>query len=85
MKSFKFKVTKVEVGSWTTSFSIKNLGHANEENSMSATAFFHHLGGLCGKELSEIKGLEFEIILPVDETLKKSFDPLDLCGKTIKV
>lgn len=85
MKKRKFKMTKAEVGNWNTDFSISDLEHKNNENSMSPQAFFHHIGELCGKNLGDIKGLEFEIILPGDEERKIDNDPLDLCGKTISV
>jgi hypothetical protein len=50
---------------------------------MSPEAFFHHIGGLRDKELDEINGLEFEVILP-GKTQKRDFDPLDICGDVIK-
>lgn len=79
----KFKITKVEVGSWHTEFSITDLEHDNKENSMSPEAFFHHIGGLCGKDLEKIKGLEFEVVLPIDKAQKQKNDSLDLCGKVL--
>lgn len=80
----KFKVIRAEVGGWSTSFLIRDLTHKNQKNSMSPEAFFHHLGGLCGKNLQEIEGLEFDVVLSSNEKLKE-FDPLDLCGETITV
>lgn len=78
----KFVVTRAEAGSWSTSFSIKDLGHNNPDNSMGPEAFFHHIGGLVGRSLEGIQGLEFEVVLK-GRAQKKNFDPLSLCGKTI--
>jgi hypothetical protein len=79
----KFKIVGVAVSSWHTEFSIKDYEHENNENKMSPEAFFHHIGGLCGKELEEINGLEFEVVLPVKKVKKREDDSLDLCGKII--
>lgn len=78
----KFKVSRAEVGSWSTSFSIKDMDHSNSDNSMSPEAFIHHLGGLCGRQLGAIQGMEFEVIFSC-EIKEKSDDPLNLCGKTL--
>ena len=78
----RFKITKAEIGSWHTDFSMRDLDHENPDNSMGAAAFFHHLGYLAGLELDSIKGLEFTVELQSGKTTK--LDPLVLCGKTIK-
>ena len=82
MAKRKFKITQVEVGSWSTSFSITDMDHANSVNSMSPEAFFHHIGGLCGLSLGALRGFEFTVTLPGRIKSKKD-DPLTLCGKTI--
>lgn len=79
-----FEIIKVESGSWSTDFSIKDMDHKNSDNSMSPEAFFHHIGGLCNKGLEEIQGLRFDIILP-DSMETRGFDPLELCGQTTGV
>jgi len=79
----RFRITKAEVGSWHTDFSITDLDHENSKNLMSPAALIHHLGGLAGKSLGSIKGFEFTVELPGVKEVK-GFDPLSLCGKTIK-
>ena len=78
-----FKITKAEVMNWHTVFSIKDVDHENKENSMSPEAFFHHIGQMCGRQLGNIQGLEFTVILPVDKVAANEFDPLMAVGTTI--
>lgn len=79
----KFKVIKVEVGDWWTGFTIKDLNHENTKNSMSPEGLIHHIGGLFGRKLSDIEGLEFEVIVPNEVASKTKLDPLALCGQII--
>jgi hypothetical protein len=78
----KFKITKVTVHAFSTGFSIKDLDHKNKENSMSPEAFFHHIGGLAGRSLDKIEGLEFSIKIKGRAYTRKN-DPLNMCGKRI--
>lgn len=84
MANRKFKIVKAEVGNWQTSFTITDMDHTNPENLMSPQGFFHHIGGLVGKQLGDIEGLEFTITIPGRIKVKKD-DPLNLCGKTIGI
>ena len=78
-KIIDFQVSGIEVHSWSTYFTIKSLSHENESNAMSPEAFFHHLGHLCGKELDEIEGLKFSVIIESDvKNMDKDSDPLYL-------
>ncbi len=79
----RFKITRAEVGNWSTGFSIQDLDHTNPDNSMSPDALVHHLGNLAGLALEKIEGLEFTIELKAPDIKPDRFDPLDLCGKTI--
>lgn len=80
MEKRKFKIKDVEVHSFCTSFSISDLGHTNKQNAMSPEAFIHCIGALFGKHLEELKGLEFEILIPEGAREDGS---LDLCGKKL--
>jgi len=78
----KFKITKVEVQDWFTDFSITQCDHPNKNNLMSAESFFHRLGGMTSKKLSEIEGLEFTVELN-DKEIEIKNDSLELCGKIL--
>jgi len=49
---------------------------------MSPEAFFHHIGGLSGRSLDKIEGLEFSIKIKGRAYTRKN-DPLNMCGKRI--
>ena len=80
----KFKIENVEIASWHTDFSVKDLDHSNKENEMSPECFFHHLMELCGKSLDEMEGFEFEVILPIDSLKDDKETSVNMCGQVIK-
>lgn len=77
MKTRKFKIIDVVVHNWSTDFTIKDLEHTNKQNEMSPEAFIHCIGNLFGKNLEEMEGLEFEILIPDNA---KEDTSLNLCG-----
>ena len=58
----KFKITKAEVGSWSTNFSIVDVD--NPMQLMSPEAFIHYIGMLCGRHVGQMEGLTFSVVLP---------------------
>lgn len=80
MEKRKFKIVEVEVHSYSTDYTISDLGHSNVKNTMSPESFIHCIGAMFGKHLGDLKGLEFEVLVPGGALEDKS---LELCGKTL--
>lgn len=57
-----FKVTKAEVHSWSTSFTVEGVLPDGRALPMAPEAFIHHIGSMAGKSLGGIRGLEFAVM-----------------------